>query len=156
MTWITPHHDRQAIIGTLPGIAEKFDLLYASLWQQPHIAASTLELCRLRLAQLHQCEVEWLREDQSLAAEKREKLSQWNQSGEFADAERACLEFTEMYAMDAQSITDGQADAVKQHYGDAGLVALVEALGIFDGMTRLSLLWQLPIHNGIQESRNGA
>ena len=49
-----------------------------------------------------------------------------------------------MYAMDAQSITDEQARAVQHHHGDAGLVALVEALGVFDGMTRLSLLWQLP------------
>ena len=29
-------------------------------------------------------------------------------------------------------------------YQAPGLVALVEALGILDGMTRLSLLWQLP------------
>jgi hypothetical protein len=46
--------------------------------------------------------------------------------------------------MDTQAITDELAEAVKLHVGDAGLVLLVEALGILDGRTRLSLLWQLP------------
>jgi hypothetical protein len=45
--------------------------------------------------------------------------------------------------MDAQALTDEHAEAVKSHFGDAGMVLLVEALGILDGMTRLSLLWQL-------------
>jgi hypothetical protein len=54
------------------------------------------------------------------------------------------LAFTEVYAMDTQALTDQHAQAVKRHFGDAGLVLLVEALGILDGMTRLSLLWQLP------------
>jgi alkylhydroperoxidase family enzyme len=150
MTWMGPQATRQAVIGTLPAVAEKFDRLYASFWQQPHIPAPTLELCRLRLAQLHRSKSDWTRQEQEIPAAKREKLSDWNHSAEFTDAERACLEFTEMYAMDAQSITDEQAAAVKRHHGDAGLVALVEALGVFDGMTRLSLLWQLPIGDGRQ------
>jgi hypothetical protein len=53
--------------------------------------------------------------------------------------------------MDAQALTDELAEAVKSHFGDAGLVMLVEALGILDGMTRLSLLWQLPASSGAQE-----
>jgi hypothetical protein len=60
------------------------------------------------------------------------------------------LAFTEVYAMDAQALTDTLAADVKTHFGDAGLVLLVEALGILDGMTRLSLLWQLPAHTAQQ------
>lgn len=148
MTWINAASDRESIIATLPSIATAFESLYASFWEQPHIAAETLELCRLRLAQLHNSDVEWQREVCEIPPEKREGLSSWNTCSEFSDAERACLEFAEMYAMDAQSISDEQAEAVKQHYGDAGFVALVEALGIFYGMTRLSLLWQLPAETG--------
>ena len=46
--------------------------------------------------------------------------------------------------MDVQALTDQHEEAVKTHFGDEGLVLLVEALGILDGMTRLSLLWELP------------
>ena len=144
MPWINNSSDRNTMLSALPAMAEKFSVLYESLFQQTHIASSTLEVCRLRLAQLHRSEVEWQREDVDIKIEQRRQLADWANSESFSAAERACLEFTEMYAMDAQSISDGQAEAVKLHYGDAGLVALVEALGIFDGMTRLSLLWQLP------------
>ena len=43
--------------------------------------------------------------------------------------------------MDVQAITDAQAEAVKAHFGDAGLVLLIEALGQFDGVARLRRLW---------------
>ena len=45
--------------------------------------------------------------------------------------------------MDARAITDAQADAIKQHYGEVGLVALLQALGVFDAVIRLGLIWDL-------------
>jgi len=144
MGWVSIGNDRNSTIGVLPDIAATFAALYRSLWTQPHLPAAVLELCRLRLAQLHQCAVELQRRDCDIPAEKRSNLAHWNTHSSFSDAERACLAFTEVYAMDTQALTDDQAAAVKLHFGDAGLVLLVEALGILDGMTRLSLLWQLP------------
>jgi alkylhydroperoxidase family enzyme len=151
MGWLNSGDDRQSIIGVLPDIATAFDALYQALWTQPHLPAATLELCRLRLAQLHRCAAELQRRDCDIPVGKRENLQSWPVHNEFSDADRACLAFTEVYAMDAQAITDELADAVKTHFGDAGLVLLVEALGILDGMIRLSLLWGLPatpdLHN---------
>ena len=144
MAWINSANDRDSTIRMLPDIAATFDALYRSLWTQPHLPAEVLELCRLRLAQLHQCAVEMQRHDCELSAEKRTNLACWNTHSSFSGAERACLAFTEVYAVDAQALTDEHAAEVKAHFGDAGLVLLVEALGILDGMTRLSLLWQLP------------
>ena len=40
-------------------------------------------------------------------------------------------------------MTDDMADAVKAQYGEPGLVALVQALGLFYGRTRISQLWGL-------------
>lgn len=131
------------MLGILPDIATPFTALYQSLWRQPHLPMEVLELCRLRLAQLHCCEVELQRSEMALVAEKRSRLARWDIDEAFSDAERACLAFTEVYAMDAQALTDAQAEAVKAYFGDAGLVLLIEALGVFDGMTRLSLLWKL-------------
>ena len=151
MSWINDGVDRESTLAAAPNFAEKFSALYGSFWSQTHIDSVTLELCRLRLAQLHGSDVDWQREDVLVDVTKRENLAGWVNYSAFSEAERACLGFTEIYAGDAQSISDEQAAAVKLHYGDAGLVALVEALGIFDGMTRLSLLWQLPVANSLQE-----
>jgi len=144
MGWLSSATDRDSTIRVLPDIATTFDLLYQSLWTQPHLPAEILEVCRLRLAQLHGSTVDMQRHDCEIAADKRNNLSNWNTHSSMSAAECACLAFTEVYAMDAQALTDEHAAEVKAHFGDAGLVLLVEALGIFDGMTRLSLLWQLP------------
>lgn len=144
MSWLNTGTDRQSTIAVLPEIAAAHDTLYQSLWTQPHLPPAILELCRLRLAQLHRCALELQRQEYAILDDKREYLTHWDTDSRFSDAERACLAFTEVYAMDTQAITDELAEAVKRHVGDAGLVLLVEALGILDGMTRLSLLWQLP------------
>jgi hypothetical protein len=144
MSWLASGGDRSSTLGVLPQVAACFDALYESLWTQPHLPADILELCRLRLAQLHRSDVEWERSGVDVAASKRDVLRHWDSDPLFSAAERSCLAFTEVYAMDAQAITDTLAQGVKDHFGDAGLVLLVEALGILDGMTRLSLLWQLP------------
>lgn len=143
MTWFSEANTREQLIQQAPFLSEQFQAFYSSFWQLPYIPAQTLELCRLRLAQLHQSETEFNRVEIELAAPLRDSLSQWSKSDSFNDAEKAALAFAEVYAMDPQSITDALADDVKAHYGDAGLVALIEALGLFYGLTRVSQLWDL-------------
>ncbi len=113
MVWVGSGNDRNSTIGVLPDIASTFDLLYQSLWTQPHLPAEVLELCRLRLAQLHRCVVEMQRRDCKLPQDKRNNLERWNTHVSFSSGERACLAFTEVYAMDAQALTDEHAAAVK-------------------------------------------
>jgi len=148
VTRLVTGDSREAVLAQLPGIAPAFDTLYRALWQQQHVPAPVLELCRLRLAQLHDSAADWQRVEQPLPAGRREALRDWHRDPGFTAAERACLAFAEVYAMDAQALTDEQAEAVKAHYGDAGLVLLIEALGIFDGMARVSRLWDLPAPPG--------
>jgi hypothetical protein len=147
-SWINNSGDRGGVLAEVPQLARLQGELYRSLWQQSHLPPRILELCRLRLAQLHRCEAELQHGDWEAQEEKRENLSAWPDAALFTDAEQACLEFTEVYAMDVQAITDEQAAAVKADFGDAGLVMLIEALGIFDARMRLALLWQLPVERG--------
>lgn len=147
MTWFNDAATRREVFATLPQFQGQFDALYGALWSLPQLPADILELCRLRMAQLHNSDTEWHRQEHPVPAGKRERLSHWHSDAQFSAGERACLEFTEVYAMDPQAITDDQATAVKAHFGEAGLVALVEALGLFFGLTRLSLLWQLAPEN---------
>ena len=127
----------------LPEIGRHFAALYRSFWSLESVSAETLELCRLRLAQLLKSEAAWCHEEISLAQPMRDELSRWPDSKLFNPAQKACLELAEMHAMDARSITDAQADAVKAHFGEVGFVALVQALGVFDAMIRLGLIWDL-------------
>ena len=143
MTWFTEANTQQDIIDMAPTLAPAFQDFYDSFWQLSSIPPMVLELCRLRVAQLHQSDYQWQHQQLELSAEKRQSLSQWNTSSVYSQVEKNCLAFTEVYCMDPQAITDAQAEAVKSELGDAGLVALIEALGVFYGMTRVSQLWEL-------------
>ncbi len=147
MTWFSTASTRDEVLALLPAFQQGFDTLYASVWKQAVMPAPLLELCRLRIAQLHRCEVEWQRQCCALPSAQREHLSDWHRSPHFDAAERACLELCEVYTAGPAAISDAQADAVKAHFGEAGFVALAEAMGLFFGLTRLSLLWQLPMED---------
>jgi alkylhydroperoxidase family enzyme len=143
MTWFTEANTQQDIIERAPKLAPAFKEFYDSFWQLSSIPPSVLELCRLRVAQLHQSDYQWQHAQLELSVEQRQSLSQWSKSAVYTQTEKACLAFAEVYCMDPQAITDAQAEAVKSELGDAGLVALIEALGLFYGMTRVSQLWDL-------------
>jgi len=123
--------------------AESFAALWATLWRQNHVPADLLELCRLTLARLHKDAAEIAATNPHLAAdrataERRHSVltDQALADPAFSDAEKAVLLFAEYYWVDAQSITDDVAEAVKTHFGEPGLVFLIEALGCIDGRIR--------------------
>jgi hypothetical protein len=120
---------------------QAYDTLWDALWHQPYVPAPTLELCRLRLAQLHGADAECALESPQgdLPQQKRDALLRGDLSA-FDAAELATIEFTEIYGQDPSAIDDTIADRIKQHYGDKGLVTLIEALGFIDGRIRLGLL----------------
>ncbi|MDX1736193.1 MAG: hypothetical protein R3228_17585 [Halioglobus sp.] len=122
-------------------VRETFARLYDALYSQQHLPREVVELCRLRLAQLHGGADEGTGQTITIDAERRAALSGWPSDERFSSGEKACLGFAEVYAMDAGALTDDQAEAVRAEYGDAGLVTLIEALGVLDGLRRVSLLW---------------
>lgn len=145
MTWFNPAASTEGLLAALAAGHRGFSELYEALWTLEEIPADVLELCRLRIAQLHRCDSELQRESHPLPATQREHLSEWPSHPAFSDAQRACLALCEVYTADPQAITDTQAEAVKAHYGEAGFVALTEAMGLFYGLSRLELLWRLPL-----------
>ncbi len=125
------------------GAAASFARLSASLWQQRYVSPGLLELCRLTLARLHRDEVEIAAINphlgtQAPAPARRAAVLAGNsfRSTEFTAAEKAVLQFTECYALDAQSIAEEVAGEAKAHLGEPGLVFLIEALGCLDARIR--------------------
>jgi hypothetical protein len=121
-------------------MAECFDRAWDSVWQQPHMPAAVLELCRLRLARLHGLNAAEAQPRVAVDAGKRAAVlaGSYARDDRVSPAERAAIELSEVYAIDAQAITDELAAAVVEHFGEPGLVALIEALGFIDGRMRLA------------------
>ena len=59
MTWFTEANTQQDIIDRAPTLAPAFQDFYDSFWQLSSIPPMVLELCRLRVAQLHQSDYQW-------------------------------------------------------------------------------------------------
>jgi hypothetical protein len=130
-------------LATAGPAAQSFARLWATLWHQRQLDRDLLELCRLTLARLHSDSQEMtavnacLRSNDGAVHRRRAVLAGTAGSDPaFSAAERAVLEFTELFWMDAQSIDDAAAEAVTTHHGEAGLVFLIEALGLIDGRIR--------------------
>lgn len=122
--------------------AESFARLWRGFWRQGHIPPELLELCRLTFARLHDAADEIAATNPNLvtplAPARRTAVIAGDalDSPAFSDAEKAVLTFAEYYWIDPQSITDAASDGVKAHFGEAGLVLLIEALGCLDGRIR--------------------
>jgi hypothetical protein len=123
--------------------AASFARLWQALWVQPYVAPPLLEMCRLTLARLHRDELELAAanphlEPGALPAARRATViaGKAHAAADFSITEKSVLQFAECYGLDAQSIPDDTADAVKSQLGEAGLVLLIEALGCIDGRIR--------------------
>lgn len=125
-------------------MARDFNAVWEQLWRQDHVPPRLLELCRLRLAQLLGASAELdaprgiERDPERIAALRS---GSYHRSARFDAAEQAVLEFAEIYAQDPSALTDELADGVKRHFGEAGLVCLIEALGFIEGRIRLALMF---------------
>lgn len=133
------------VFGLRPNLYADYRRFVALFWERSLVDPVLLELCRLRIAQLHGCRAELAIRYQpaveaGLDEAKIAALPRAGRAPEFSEGERACIAFAELFASDPHAITDADAAAVVAHLGDAGTVALVQALAIFDGFARFRLL----------------
>lgn len=133
-------------VGATPEIEAAFRAIWESLGCQRHLPKATLELARLRLAALHRADREMaLRSPWATGMHERKAgamlAGAWHRQDDFDAAERSVLAFTEIYAQGPEFITDELATEITGHFGDAGLVCLIEALGFIDARIRLALVF---------------
>jgi hypothetical protein len=123
--------------------AASFARLWERLWRQDYLPPELLELCRLTFARMHGDTIEMAASNPLADAKHADAaLRQAVLNDTALDASalpaawRPVLQFAEYYWVDAQSIPDEIADAVKSGFGEPGLVLLIEALGCIDGRIR--------------------
>ncbi|MBK7814209.1 MAG: hypothetical protein IPJ52_07795 [Rhodocyclaceae bacterium] len=133
-------------LGASPDIEDAFHAVWEALERQHHLPLAMLELARLRLAALHRADHEMaLRSPWATGMHERKAVAvlagAWHRQDDFDAAERSVLAFTEIYAQGPEFITDELATEITGHFGDAGLVCLIEALGFIDARIRLALVF---------------
>jgi alkylhydroperoxidase family enzyme len=133
------------IVSQRPRYAAALADIEAALWQQEAIAPLLLELCRLRIAQLLGCGVALVhRTPEAVAAGLDESLvislSQWPTDTRFSDQERVCLGYAEQLLIDAQGVSDKEADRVIDAIGQGGFLVLTYACGLFETTQRARLI----------------
>jgi hypothetical protein len=113
-----------AVFGLRPDLFDAYRDFESVFWTHELLDADVLAACRARCAQV-------LRADGAPAEPV---------TADAGSLLAACLAITEQFVIDPHSVTAEMRDAVVAHVGEAGLVALVEALALFDGFTRFSTM----------------
>jgi alkylhydroperoxidase family enzyme len=146
MTWLRGPADGasplERVLALRPDLYDRYRAFVSTFWTEQLLEPVLLELARLRAAQLLGCESEqMIRYDVARSAGLTEELvaalPRWPTSPMFTDAQRAVLAFTEQFVLDPHGVEHAQRDAVIDHCALPGLVALCEALAVFDGLARL-------------------
>lgn len=149
MNWLPDHADGATpldqVFGLRPDLYEPFRSFYATFWTRDLLDPVVLELCRLRVATLLRCESEQRVRyapalDAGLTEDQIAVLAHWPTSPMFTAAQRAALAFAEQFVIDVEGIDATLRDAVIDHFEVAGLVALCEALALFDGFCRFRII----------------
>jgi alkylhydroperoxidase family enzyme len=145
VTWLPQQADGasefERVFGLRANLFAAWREFASLLWTARLAPPVLLQLVQLRVRQLHGVDVAGAqRMSEALAAGWDEarvaQLATWWQSERFDATERACLRLAEQFVLDAKGITDVEVAPVREALGDATVVALVEALAIFDGFTR--------------------
>ena len=135
----------ERIVGHRPRYAAVLADIEAALWRQDAVSPLLLELCRLRIAQLLGCGAALvLRTPQAVASGLDESLvsslSQWPTDARFSAQARVRLGYAEQLLMDAQGVSDEEADRVIDAVGQGGFLVLAYACGLFETTQRARLI----------------
>ena len=147
MSWIASTGATTALESALehrPELLALYRSFYGSFWADGLVSRRTLEICRLRIAAIHECEAEWLVRDAEVELTPGElaDLRRGSFAG-FSTQEVAALELAEQIPFAHHQVTDEQVASVKATLGEPGCVSLLTALAFFDVSCRLRLALDL-------------
>jgi alkylhydroperoxidase family enzyme len=101
-----------------------------------------IELVRLRVAFHNQCRSCMAIRYSSAAADVDESLvcslEEPQEAADLSDAERAAIEFADLFATDHLAITDQRFDALREYFSEAEIMELLLHLALYVGMGRLA------------------
>ena len=162
MSWMPSAGDSPPLEGLFahrPELLARYKAFYSALWDDGLVPRRVLELCRLRIAAIHECAAEWAVRDADVALSESEAAAL--KCGDFAPftaSERAALAIAEQFPFQHHAVDDAEVAGAPETFGEAGTVALMVALAFFDATCRWKLAFDLaersvelespPLHEG--------
>ena len=154
MSWIAPLPavtPYEAVLAQRPELLARYRSFISTLSNHERVPQRTLELCRLRVAAIHQCTQEWQLRSPVVVLQPHELDDlQRGVFARFSAAEQAALAIAEQLPYAHHSISDSDVAKVREGLGDAGAVALLTNVAFFDVTCRMKLTL------GIQSSTSQA
>lgn len=95
------------------------------------------ELCRLRIAMLHDCDDELAAASDTVSSDEVAALGDWPGSSLFDERDRVCLALAEQFVIDVSTTSDEQVAAVAEHMNPGELYGFIHALLALDESQRL-------------------
>ena len=141
MSWINDEHRHLGdVFAAREPLADRFEKLYASFWEDGLVPRRVLELTRLRIAAIHDAGGEWSQRDPEVDLSEREiDALQKADFSSFSECEQAALEIAEKTPWQHHSIRDAEVKRLETALGTQGAVSLLTALTFFDMRCRLGL-----------------
>ncbi|MEO1061648.1 MAG: carboxymuconolactone decarboxylase family protein [Actinomycetota bacterium] len=131
----------ERVLARRPELAELWHRLDDELWSDPTADPVLLELCRIRVGQLHRAAgFAAHRTPVAVAAGLDEALVEalpmWAVDERFDEATRAALTVAELFVVDVHAVSDDQMAAVGAALGPSALTTFGTALAVWDGICR--------------------
>ena len=123
----------------------KYAQFFATFWRDGAVPRRTLELCRRRIAAIHDCAAEWSIEDAAVTLTTAEADGlRRGRFTTFTDDERTALTIAEKMPFLHHDISDADIERLHAGLGEAGTVTLLTALAFFDATARLRIVMHAP------------
>lgn len=124
-----------ALVAHAPEVDEKLGAFRAAA--AATVPSRIAELCRVRIAMLHDCDAELATGSDAVTPAEMAALRDWPGSDLFDERDRACLALAEQFVIDVSSTTDDQVATVAEHMNRAEVYGFIHALLALDESQRL-------------------
>jgi alkylhydroperoxidase family enzyme len=141
------------VVNHRPEYAHAMRDVGAAIWTQTVVDPVTLELCRLRIAQLlgNPITFEHSRPEAQragLTEAQVSRLAQWPTDATFSPRQRVCLSHCEQMLIDAAEVGDAHAATIIAEIGADGYTVLSYACGFFETTRRAAMILDSDFKNG--------
>ncbi len=143
MSWPIANATYEELLTAQPALAQDFTVFLDAIWNEGVVSQRLLELTRLRIAAIHDCEPEWA--VRRISEPLDELLLTHLKRGDyslFPPQEIAVLNIAEKIPFQPHEVTDEEIEIVKGILGEPAAISLLTAMSLFDATCRLKGIFE--------------
>jgi len=125
-----------------PELMQSFFTFYSQLWTEGVLDLRIKDLARMKIARTVGCRI--CQNTRFKVAEGKTQESDYASiddvdNGDYTDAEKAALRYTEAFCIGAQHVTDGMVDDLRRHFSEAEIVELSILVAMVGGFGSINV-----------------